>query len=77
MSSYFSWMIGGPQGSGLNVSAEILAKALARAGYYVFGQIEYHSNIKGKHSAYRLRIAGSPTHSHRSEERRVGKECRL
>src|SRR5712692_6402436 len=64
MSSYFSWMIGGPQGSGLNVSAEILAKALARAGYYVFGQIEYHSNIKGKHSAYRLRIAAAPTHSH-------------
>src|SRR6266849_272873 len=64
MSSYFSWMIGGPQGSGLNVSAEILAKALARGGYYVFGQIEYHSNIKGKHSAYRLRIAAAPTHSH-------------
>lgn len=57
-------MIGGPQGSGLNVSAEILAKALLRAGYYVFGQIEYHSNIKGKHSAYRLRISDMPVHSH-------------
>src|SRR2546422_191648 len=90
MSSYFSWMVGGPQGSGLNVSAEILAKALSRAGYYVFGQIEYHSNIKGKHSAYRLRIQDTPAGSHvetvhllsaldeetRSEERRVGKECR-
>jgi len=64
MSSYFSWMIGGPQGSGLNVSAEIFAKALSRAGYYLFGQIEYHSNIKGKHSAYRLRISDSPAHSH-------------
>ncbi len=64
MSSYFSWMIGGPQGSGLNVSAEILAKALSRSGYYVFGQIEYHSNIKGKHSAYRLRVADAPVHSH-------------
>jgi 2-oxoglutarate/2-oxoacid ferredoxin oxidoreductase subunit alpha len=64
MSSYFSWMIGGPQGSGLNVSAEILAKALARSGYYVFGQIEYHSNIKGKHSAYRLRISDEPVGSH-------------
>jgi 2-oxoglutarate ferredoxin oxidoreductase subunit alpha len=57
-------MIGGPQGSGLNVSAEILAKALSRFGYYVFGQIEYHSNIKGKHSAYRLRISEAPVHSH-------------
>jgi 2-oxoglutarate ferredoxin oxidoreductase subunit alpha len=57
-------MIGGPQGSGLNVSAEIFAKALSRTGYYVFGQIEYHSNIKGKHSAYRLRISDAPVSSH-------------
>ncbi|MGH9866463.1 MAG: 2-oxoacid:acceptor oxidoreductase family protein, partial [Candidatus Acidiferrales bacterium] len=64
MAPYFSWMIGGPQGSGLNVSAEILAKALCRSGYYIFGQIEYHSNIKGKHSAYRLRIADEPVASH-------------
>ncbi len=64
MSSHFSWMVGGPQGSGLNVSAEILARALSRAGYYVFGQIEYHSNIKGKHSAYRLRISDQPVNSH-------------
>lgn len=60
----FSWMIAGPQGSGINVSAEIFAKALARAGFYVFGQLEYHSNIKGKHSAYRLRIADHRVHSH-------------
>jgi 2-oxoglutarate ferredoxin oxidoreductase subunit alpha len=60
-------MIGGPQGSGINVSAEIFAKALSRAGYYVFGQIEYHSNIKGKHSAYRLRISDQPVHSHVEE----------
>jgi len=64
MSSSFSWMIGGPQGSGLNVSAEILARSLSRAGYYIFGQIEYHSNIKGKHSAYRLRVSDVPVHSH-------------
>ncbi|MGB6624591.1 MAG: 2-oxoacid:acceptor oxidoreductase family protein, partial [Candidatus Acidiferrales bacterium] len=64
MGSHFCWMIGGPQGSGLNVSAEILAKALCRSGYYVFGQIEYHSNIKGKHSAYKLRISDEPVASH-------------
>ena len=64
MSSDFSWMIGGPQGSGLNVSAEIFARALARSGYYLFGQIEYHSNIKGKHSAFRLRISDEPVRSH-------------
>jgi 2-oxoglutarate/2-oxoacid ferredoxin oxidoreductase subunit alpha len=62
--SSFSWMIGGPQGSGINVSAETFAKALSRAGYYVFAQIEYHSNIKGKHSAYRLRVSDEPVGSH-------------
>ena len=57
-------MIGGPQGSGINTSAEILAKALCRTGYHVFGNIEYHSNIKGKHSYYRLRIDNQPVRSH-------------
>ena len=63
----FSWMIGGPQGSGINLAAEILGKALSRGGYQVFGNIEYHSNIKGKHSYYRLRIAAQPIHSHLEE----------
>lgn len=60
----FSWMIGGPQGSGINLGAEVLAKAFCRGGYHVFGNIEYHSNIKGKHSYYRLRISDRPVHSH-------------
>ncbi|MBI4461956.1 MAG: 2-oxoacid:acceptor oxidoreductase family protein [Acidobacteria bacterium] len=63
----FSWMIGGPQGSGINLGAEILAKSLSRLGYHVFGNIEYHSNIKGKHSYYRLRVADWPVQSHREE----------
>lgn len=63
----FSWMIGGPQGSGINVSAETFAKALARGGLHVFGNIEYHSNIKGKHSFYRLRITQQPVYSHLEE----------
>jgi 2-oxoglutarate ferredoxin oxidoreductase subunit alpha len=50
-----SWMIGGPQGSGINSAAEILAKACSRGGLSVFTNIEYHSNIIGKHSFYRLR----------------------
>ncbi|MFQ5723333.1 MAG: 2-oxoacid:acceptor oxidoreductase family protein, partial [Terriglobia bacterium] len=63
----FSWMIGGPQGSGINLGAEILARVMSRLGYYVFGNIEYHSNIKGKHSYYRLRVADRPVHSHLEE----------
>ena len=64
---YFSWMIGGPQGSGINLGAEVLAKAFSRAGYQVYANIEYHSNIKGKHSYYRLRISDQPVHSHVEE----------
>jgi len=62
-----SWMIGGPQGSGINLSAELLAKALCRGGLHVFGNIEYHSNIKGKHSYYRLTISHEPVSSHVDE----------
>src|SRR3970282_642927 len=60
----FSWMIGGPQGSGINLGAEILGKALCRAGYYVFANIESPTNIKGKHSYYRLRISDRRVGSH-------------
>src|SRR3990170_3684389 len=49
-------MIGGPQGSGINASAEVFAKACSRAGLRVCANIEYHSNIMGKHSFYRVRV---------------------
>lgn len=62
-----SWMIGGPQGSGVNSTAELFAKALCRGGLQVFGNIEYHSNIKGRHSFYRLRVSESPVRSHLEE----------
>jgi len=62
-----SWMIGGPQGSGVNSTAELYAKVLTRLGYYVFSNIEYHSNIKGKHSYFRVRAANYPVRSHTEE----------
>ncbi len=52
-----NWLIGGPQGGGINLSAETFAKACTRAGYRVFAAIEYHSNIMGEHSYERVRIA--------------------
>lgn len=52
-----NWLIGGPQGSGINLSAETFAKACTRAGYRVFAAIEYHSNIMGEHSYERVRIS--------------------
>lgn len=58
-----SWMIGGPQGSGVDSSATLFARAMAVAGYWVFGKREYHSNIKGKHSYFHLRVRTKPTAS--------------
>ena len=57
-------MIGGPQGGGINASAEIYAKALMRGGLHVFANIEFHSNIMGKHSYYRVTAAPVPVRSH-------------
>jgi 2-oxoglutarate/2-oxoacid ferredoxin oxidoreductase subunit alpha len=57
-------MIGGPQGSGINSVAENFAKACIRGGLHVFANIEYHSNIKGEHSYYRLRVDQHELRSH-------------
>jgi len=57
-------VIGGPQGGGINSVAETFAKACARGGLHVFANIEYHSNIKGEHSFYRVRASDREIHSH-------------
>jgi 2-oxoglutarate ferredoxin oxidoreductase subunit alpha len=58
-----TWMIGGPQGSGVDTSATVFGNALARAGYYIYGNREYHSNIEGRHSYFNLTISDKPMHS--------------
>lgn len=60
----FSWMIGGPQGTGVDSSANLFAQACASAGLWVFGKREYHSNIKGKHSYFQVRVFDKPINSH-------------
>ncbi|HZY47362.1 MAG TPA: 2-oxoacid:acceptor oxidoreductase subunit alpha [Candidatus Bathyarchaeia archaeon] len=60
----FTWMIGGPQGSGINSVAENFAKACIRGGLHIFANIEYHSNIKGEHSYYRLRVESKAPRSY-------------
>ncbi len=52
-----SFVIGGPQGSGIETSAVILTYALARAGYGVLVDREYFSNIKGRHSYALFRVS--------------------
>ncbi len=59
-----SWMIGGPQGSGVDSSATLFARAMAVAGFWVYGKREYHSNIKGKHSYFQIRASHDVVRSH-------------
>ncbi len=62
-----SWMIGGPQGSGVDSGANIFSRAVAYGGLYVYGKREYHSNIKGEHSNYVVRVDSKPVFSHLDE----------
>ncbi len=59
-----SWMIGGPQGSGVDSSANAFARACAHGGLNVFGKREYYSNIKGEHSYFTVRISSGTVRSH-------------
>jgi len=59
-------MVGGAQGSGVDSGANIFARACCHAGLYVFGNREYHSNIKGLHSYFQVRVAERPIRCHRS-----------
>ena len=52
-----NWLAGGPQGSGVDSAANIFGRACGYGGLYVFGRREYHSNIKGLHSYFHLRIS--------------------
>lgn len=52
-----SLKIVGASGQGIDSIGEVLAKALKRAGYCVFGYREYPSLIKGGHASYQLDIS--------------------
>jgi len=59
----FTWLIGGPQGSGVESAANIFSRVCADIGYQVFGKREFYSNIKGEHSYFALRISDKKIHS--------------
>jgi 2-oxoglutarate/2-oxoacid ferredoxin oxidoreductase subunit alpha len=59
-----SWMIGGAQGSGVDTSANVFARAAAAGGLHVFGKREYYSNIKGEHSYFQVRVSKGLIRSH-------------
>src|SRR5271157_5733674 len=60
----FQWMIGGVQGSGVDTSANVFARAAASGGLFVFGKREYYSNIKGEHSYFQVRVSKNLIRSH-------------
>ena len=59
----FTWLIGGPQGSGVESGANIFSKVCAEMGYQIFGKREFYSNIKGEHSYFAVRVSDQKIHS--------------
>src|SRR5881409_4502070 len=62
-----SWMTGGPQGSGVDSSANIFAGACVLGGLWTFGLREYYSSIKGPHSYFEVRVNDNRIMSHVNE----------
>jgi len=58
-----SWLVGGPQGSGVESAAGIFSGACASMGYHVFGKREFYSNIKGEHSYFVVRASSGEVRS--------------
>jgi len=58
-----TWVIGGPQGGGVETAANIFAGACAGCGLRIFGKREYYSNIKGEHSYFGVRVSDRQIHS--------------
>lgn len=59
-----SWMIGGPQGTGVDSSATLFARACTAGGLWIYGKREYHSNIIGDHSYFQVRVSDHSIGSH-------------
>ena len=59
----FTWLIGGPQGSGVESGANIFSKVCAEMGYQIFGKREFYSNIKGEHSYFTVRVSDQKINS--------------
>lgn len=63
----FSWLIGGPQGSGVESGANVFSRVCAEMGYHIFGKREFYSNIKGEHSYFVVRVSDQEIHSNVNE----------
>ena len=61
-----SWLVGGPQGSGVETASTVFSRMCTKAGYQIFGKREFHSNIKGEHSYFEIRVSDKTVRSNRS-----------
>jgi 2-oxoglutarate ferredoxin oxidoreductase subunit alpha len=59
-----TFKIGGEAGQGVESTGAGFAKALARAGWHVFGMQDYYSRIRGGHNFYQIRVSDKPIYSH-------------
>jgi len=57
-----SIIIGGEAGQGISRSGMLLGKALMRAGFHCFGEIDYPSLIRGGHNFYRVTASSREVH---------------
>jgi len=64
----FTWLIGGPQGSGVESAANIFSTVCAEMGYQIFGKREFYSNIKGEHSYFTVSVADNKINSNKNDE---------
>lgn len=62
----FSIAFSGPAGSGINTCGTVLGKILSEYGYFVYGDKEYSSLIKGGNNIFILYI--SDTHHYISNK---------
>ncbi len=60
------YILGGPQGGGLETTSEVLSWSFAKSGYGVLSDREYFSNIKGRHSYVHATVSGTTIPSHLS-----------
>ena len=61
-----AWLVGGAQGSGVESSATLFARACAAGGLHIYSQREYYSNIMGEHSYFQVRVDEKPIRSSRA-----------
>ncbi len=56
----YSIKIGGEAGQGIDTVGNMLARAFARSGYFVFSHQDYESRIRGGHNVFQIRFADKP-----------------